>query len=158
VGAIKRRMQIRSNVGTVLRAVGRVAPATTGAVIHADSAVAGDDRRNPTEVRGGRPETWFQDDRGAARSGAVQVQPVPTHVNQLAGHGIGPGVERLAYGLITAAYRGNPQRGQYQVDQPPCASGAQLPPGPQKHPDDEPKQCWRPHPAKQIVYGGGPAE
>jgi hypothetical protein len=102
-------------------------PATC-ALIHADSAVAGDDRRNPTEVRGCPAQSWFQHDRGAARSGAVQVQPVPTHVNELAGHGIVPRVERLAHSLVAAAYRGNTQRGQYDVDQPPCASAAQLPP------------------------------
>ena len=100
----------------------------------------------------------FQHDRGAARASAVQMQPVPTHINQLARHGIGPRVERLTHGLITAAYRGNTQRGQYQVDQPPRASAAQLPPGLQKHPDDQPKQCWRPHPTEQIVHSGGPAE
>jgi hypothetical protein len=33
----------------------------------------------------------------------VHVQPVPTHVNQLARHGIGPRVERLPHGLIAAA-------------------------------------------------------
>jgi hypothetical protein len=51
-----------------------------------------------------------QDDRGAARAGAVQVQPVPNDVNQLARYGKGPGVEHLAHGLEAAVTRGNTQR------------------------------------------------
>ncbi|HET9562161.1 MAG TPA: hypothetical protein VFP01_08645 [Propionibacteriaceae bacterium] len=50
VGAVKQRVQVSGNVGTVLGAVRCVAPAATGAVIHADFAVAGYGRRNPTEV------------------------------------------------------------------------------------------------------------
>ena len=158
MGAVKQRVQVRGNVGTVLGAARCVAPTATGAVIHADSAVAGYGRRNPTEVRGCPALTRFQDDRGGARAGAVQMQPVPTHVNQLAGHRIGPRVERLAHGLVAATYRGNPQRGQHQVDQPPCASAAQLASGSQEHPDDEAEQGRRPYPAEQIVHRGGPAE
>ena len=45
----------------------------------------------------------------AARAGAVQVQPVPAHIDQLAGRRIGPGLERFAHGLVTAAHSGNHQ-------------------------------------------------
>ena len=31
------------------------------------------------------------------------MQPVSTDINQLAGHGVGPGLERLAHGLVAAA-------------------------------------------------------
>ena len=98
-------------MGTVLRAVRCVAPAAAGAVIHANSGVAGHGRRNPREVGGGGAATRFQDHCGAARAGAVQVQPVPTHIDQLAGRRVGLGVERFAHGLVAAAYGGNHQHG-----------------------------------------------
>ena len=66
VGAFEQRVQVRGNVGAVLRAVRCVAPAAAGAVVHADCGVAGHNRRNPPEVRGGRAATRFQNDRGAA--------------------------------------------------------------------------------------------
>jgi hypothetical protein len=115
-------------------------------------------RRNPTEVRGGRAATRFQDDRRAAGAGAVQVQSVSTDVNQLSGHGVGPRVERLAHRLIAAAHRGHQQHGQYGVQQPAGAAARQLPADPQEHPDDEPQQDRRPHPAEHRVHGGGPAK
>ena len=59
LGTFEQRVQVRGNVGTVLRAVGCVAPATAGAVIHADSGVAGHGRRNPREVGGGGAATRF---------------------------------------------------------------------------------------------------
>ena len=37
-----------------------------------------------------------------------EVHPVPIHVDQLAGHGVGPGVKRLAHGLVAAAERRPP--------------------------------------------------
>jgi hypothetical protein len=40
VGAVKQRVQVRGDVGSVLGTVGCVAPAATGAVIDADFAVA----------------------------------------------------------------------------------------------------------------------
>ena len=66
LGPFEQRVQVRGNVGAVLRAVRCVAPAATGAVVHADSGVAGHGRGNPAEVGGGRAMTWFQDDCGAA--------------------------------------------------------------------------------------------
>ena len=59
LGTFEQRVQVRGNVGTVLRAVRCVAPAATGAVIHADSGVAGHGRRNPPEVGGGGAATRF---------------------------------------------------------------------------------------------------
>ena len=61
VGTFEQRVQVRGNVGTVLRAVRCVAPAATSAV-HADSAVAGHGWGDPAEVGGGPAMTWFQDD------------------------------------------------------------------------------------------------
>ena len=58
-GARSSSVQVRGNVGTVLRAVGWVAPAATGAVVHADSGVAGHGGRDPAEVGGGGAATGF---------------------------------------------------------------------------------------------------
>src|SRR5215212_6295832 len=104
VGTFEQRVQVRGNVGTVLRTVRSFAPAAASAVVHADSGLAGNGGGNPAEVGGGPAVTRFQDDCGAARAGAVQVQPVPANVNQLAGWRIGLGLERFAYGLVAAAH------------------------------------------------------
>ena len=88
----------------------------------------------------------------------MQVQSVSTDVNQLSGHGVGPRVERLAHRLIAAAHRGHQQHGQYGVQQPAGAAARQLPADPQEHPDDEPQQDRRPHPAEHPVPGGGLAK
>jgi hypothetical protein len=66
VGTFDQRVQVRGNVGTVLRAVRCVAPAATSAVIHADSGLAGHGRDDPAEVGGGPAMTRFHDDCGAA--------------------------------------------------------------------------------------------
>ena len=158
VGPFQQRMQVRGNVGTVLRAVRCVAPAATSAVVHADPGVAGHGRGDPAEVGGGRAMTRFQDDRGTAGAGAVQVQPMAADVDQPAGWRIGPGLERSAYGLVAAAHRGDRQHGQNGIQQPPCASAAHLASGLHDHPDDEPEQDGRPDPAQHSVHGSGPTE
>ena len=135
-----------------------VAPAAAGAVVHADSGVAGHGRGDPAEVGGGRAAARFQDDCGAAGAGAVQVQPVPADVDQLAGRGIGPGVEGFADGLVAAAHRGDHQHSEYGVQQPPSDSAAQLAPDPKEHPDNQPEQDRRPYPAEHRLHGRGPAE
>jgi hypothetical protein len=70
-----------------------VAPPPTGTVIYThtalSSATAGATQPRSDEA----PRTRFQDDRGAARAGAMKMQPVPTHVDQLTGHGVGAGVK-----------------------------------------------------------------
>ena len=47
VGLVEQRVQVGGDLGTVLWAVGGVAPASTGAVVHADPAVLGDVARDP---------------------------------------------------------------------------------------------------------------
>ena len=54
VGASKQRVQVRGDVVTVLRAVGGVAPAATGAVVHADSWCRGP---RPAQSSRGRRRT-----------------------------------------------------------------------------------------------------
>ena len=149
-------MQVGGNPRCVPRAVDGVAPPPTGTVIYADPGVGGYGRRDLTQVRGGPTETRFQDDRGAARAGAMKVQPVPTHVDPLAGHGIGPGVKVRAYGVVATTYGGHYEHAQYRVQQPPCSSAAQLSSGPDDHPNNQGKQGRRPHPAGHIPPSVGP--
>ena len=70
--------------------------------------------------------TWFQDDCGAARAGAMEVHPVAAHVDQLPGHRIRPGVEVLPHSLVAATDGGQHQHSEHRVQQPPCAPAAQL--------------------------------
>ena len=57
VGFGQQCVQVRCDVVPVLRALDRIAPAATGAVLHADCGVAGDDRCDPTHVGGGCAQT-----------------------------------------------------------------------------------------------------
>ena len=138
---------IGGDVRRVLRAVGGVAPAAAGAVVDADPGVAGDGGGDPAEVGGGGSGAGFHDDGRAAGAGAVQVQSMPADLDQLAGRGVGLGVERLPRGFVAAAEGGDPQHGEDGVQQPSCASAVQRPSGPQGHPDREHEQGRRPHPA-----------
>ena len=158
VRAVEQRVQVGGDLGTVLWSVGGVAPASAGAVVHADCGVAGDRRRDPGEIGGDPTLTWFQDDGRAPCAGAVQVEPVAADVDQLAGRRVGPGVEGLPDRLVAATHRGERQHGKNRGQQPPGAPAVQLPADPGEHPDHEHEQGRRPRPAEHVLHRGGPAE
>jgi hypothetical protein len=85
------------------------------------------------------------------------MEPVAANVDQLPGHGIGAGVQRLAHGLVAAADRGQQQHCQYRVEQPTSAAAADLADA-EEHPDNEREQDRRPCPGERSLDGGKPAE
>ena len=90
---------------------------------------------------------------GAAGAGAAEVEPVPADVDQLTGHGVGRGVDRLADGLVAAADRGQAQPSQERVDQPPPGSAGRLPAGADDAPHHEGEQHRWPHPPEPVPDG-----
>jgi hypothetical protein len=85
--SIQQSVEVGCCLDGVLWTVGRVAPASTSTVVHADPGVTRDDRRYPPHRGGDLTQAWLQDHCGAAGAGAVRVQPMHAHIDELAGRG-----------------------------------------------------------------------
>ena len=157
-GVVQQGVQVGGDPGTVLGAVGGVAPAATGAVIHADPGVAGHGGGDQCQRRGHLARAGLEDHSRSARPGAAQVHPVPVDVDQLPGHGVHAGVEGLASRLISGADRHEAQHGEHGGDDPPPCAAVQLVPGLHEHPDHQGEKHGGPHPGQHIVDERGGAD
>ena len=157
-GVVQQGVQVGGDPGTVLGAVGGVAPAAPGAVIHADPGVAGHGGGDQRQRRGHLARAGLEDHSRGARPGAAQVHPVPVDVDQLPGHGVHTGVEGLACRLISGADRHEAQHGEHGGDDPPPGAAVQLAPGLHEHPDHQGEKHGGPHPGQHIVDERGGAD
>ena len=148
---MQERVELSGYLPALLPTVGGFAPTSTGSVIDTDPGVGRDGWGDPGPPHGGLAQTGFQHHGGTARAGAVQVQPVPAHVDQCTRGGVGDLVGRLPRNLIARTGRGQGQRGQDRVQQPSPGAADEIAAGPDDHPRDESEQRRRPHPGEHTV-------
>src|SRR5207248_11612249 len=102
----QQRVEGGCNPDRVLRSRSSLAEAPAGAVIDANLGIGGDGWRDPSPVRRGLGSARFQYHGGAARAGAVQVEPVAANIDQLARHRSAGTVDRRSDRLVAAATGG----------------------------------------------------
>ena len=144
-------MQVGRDLHAVLRGVRRLTPSATRTVVDADPGVSRHRRSDPPERRRHPAGARDEHDRGTARPGTVQVQAVPTDVDQPTGHRVRPGIRRLPDGLVATTDGRQPQQCDHRVEQPSPNPAPQLPADPDDHPDRQRQHDRGPHPVEHPV-------
>jgi hypothetical protein len=154
VSALQQGVEVGRDLRAILRGVSGLAPPATGAVVDADPGGPGDGRRDPPEIRRHSAGGRFQHHGGRARAGAVQVQAVSAHVDQLPRHRVGLGIGGCTQGLVAATQRGQRQHHDHRGEQPAPARARKLSMGADEHPDGQGRHGRGPHPVEHLVHRG----
>ena len=150
VRALQQGVQIGGDLGGVLGGVGGVAPSAAGTVVDADAGVAGDGGCYPAHRRGRHAGARLEHDGGTAGAGAVQVQAVSSHVDQLARHLVvrcRSGENRFGAGPD----RDDGEKDDHRVEEPAPEPTAHVSSDAPRHPDRECEHDRRPHPTESVV-------